>query len=161
MKDTRYSASCIHSTFSVIVQREKKRPVVGKEYFNFMNLEEIVATFSRKNLSKEDSIKGLHLIWILIRNYMDLSSNITFCVSFTFDYCRETVSSYGFFKGTSWVWSCKTVVSKTGSFIFFHSSNLSFSFLMYWVTDYYFSWLISHAGFETPISNRRAIHKPL
>lgn len=101
LKDSRYSASCIHSTFSAIVQREKKKPVVGKEYFNFMNLEEIVATFSRKNLSKEDSIKGLHLIWILMRNYMDLSLNITFCVSFTFDYCREAVSPYGFSKGTS------------------------------------------------------------
>ncbi|CAO2821597.1 unnamed protein product [Amaranthus hypochondriacus] len=41
--------------------REKKKPVVGKEYFNFMNLEEIVATFSRKNLSKEDSIKERQL----------------------------------------------------------------------------------------------------
>jgi len=41
-------------------QREKKRPVIGKEYFNYMDLEGIVAAYPyRKNLSEEDILKGM------------------------------------------------------------------------------------------------------
>lgn len=38
--------------------REKKKPVIGKEYFNYMDLEGIVAAYPyRKNLAEEDIIK--------------------------------------------------------------------------------------------------------
>ncbi|CAO2832278.1 unnamed protein product [Amaranthus hypochondriacus] len=38
--------------------REKKKPVIAKEYFNYMNLEGIVATYPyRKNLCEEEIIK--------------------------------------------------------------------------------------------------------
>ncbi|KAL2921409.1 Dual specificity protein kinase YAK1-like protein [Bienertia sinuspersici] len=38
--------------------REKKKPAIGKEYFNYMNLEGIVAAYPyRKNLTEEDIIK--------------------------------------------------------------------------------------------------------
>ncbi|KAK9914736.1 hypothetical protein M0R45_038494 [Rubus argutus] len=38
--------------------RELKRPSIGKEYFNHMNLEEIVTNYPyRKNLAKEDMVK--------------------------------------------------------------------------------------------------------
>lgn len=38
--------------------REKKKPVIGKEYFNYMNLEGIVAAYPyRKNLPEEDILK--------------------------------------------------------------------------------------------------------
>lgn len=38
--------------------REKKKPVIGKEYFNYMDLEGIVAAYPyRKNLSEEDILK--------------------------------------------------------------------------------------------------------
>ncbi|KAL8141538.1 hypothetical protein V2J09_014570 [Rumex salicifolius] len=38
--------------------REKKKPLIGKEYFNYMNLEGIIAAYPyRKNLSEEDISK--------------------------------------------------------------------------------------------------------
>lgn len=38
--------------------REKKKPIIGKEYFNYMNLEGIIAAYPyKKNLSEEDIIK--------------------------------------------------------------------------------------------------------
>lgn len=44
-------------------QREKKKPVIAKEYFNYMNLEGIVATYPyRKNLCEEEIIKGLYAV---------------------------------------------------------------------------------------------------
>lgn len=43
----------------VSVQREMKKPVIGKEYFKHMNLEEIVGSYPyRKNLTQEDIIRG-------------------------------------------------------------------------------------------------------
>lgn len=41
------------------IQRESKKPIIGKEYFNHMKLEAIVKNYPyRKGLSKEDVIKG-------------------------------------------------------------------------------------------------------
>jgi len=41
------------------VQRELKKPSIGKEYFNHMNLEAIVTNYPyRKNLPNEDIVKG-------------------------------------------------------------------------------------------------------
>lgn len=43
----------------VPVQRELKKPSIGKEYFNQLNLEAIVTNYPyRKNLPKEDILKG-------------------------------------------------------------------------------------------------------
>lgn len=40
-------------------QRESKKPSMGKEYFNHMNLEGIVRNYPyRKNLPEEDLLKG-------------------------------------------------------------------------------------------------------
>ena len=42
-------------------QRESKKPSIGKEYFNHMNLEAIVTKYPyRKNLSEEEFRKGYH-----------------------------------------------------------------------------------------------------
>lgn len=62
----RFTASYIHSSFSIILrQREKKKPGIGKEYFNYMNLEGIVAAYPyRKNLPEEDIMKGLYAVCI-------------------------------------------------------------------------------------------------
>ncbi|GAB4833058.1 dual specificity protein kinase yak1 [Ancistrocladus abbreviatus] len=47
--------------------REKKKPVVGKEYFNYMNLEGIVAAYPyRKNLPEEDIVKERQIRLALI-----------------------------------------------------------------------------------------------
>jgi len=41
------------------LQRDLKKPSIGKEYFNHMNLEAIVTNYPyRKNLPKEDIVKG-------------------------------------------------------------------------------------------------------
>ena len=51
------SSSDSHCVLSV--QRELKKPLIGKEYFNHKNLEAIVTNYPyRKNLPKEDIIKG-------------------------------------------------------------------------------------------------------
>jgi len=43
----------------VPVQRDLKKPSIGKEYFKHMNLEAIVTNYPyRKNLPKEDIAKG-------------------------------------------------------------------------------------------------------
>jgi len=40
-------------------QREKKKPEIGKEYFNHKNLEEIVKSYPYKiNLPEDDVVKG-------------------------------------------------------------------------------------------------------
>jgi len=45
--------------FLVPVQRDLKKPSIGKEYFKHMNLEAIVTNYPyRKNLPKEDIAKG-------------------------------------------------------------------------------------------------------
>ena len=53
-----------HIIYSIVIcfvsiQRELKKPSIGKEYFNHMNLEAIVTNYPyRKNLPKEDIVKG-------------------------------------------------------------------------------------------------------
>ncbi|GMH10726.1 hypothetical protein Nepgr_012567 [Nepenthes gracilis] len=47
--------------------REKKKPVIGREYFNYMNLEGIVAAYPyRKNLPEEDIVKERQIRLALI-----------------------------------------------------------------------------------------------
>jgi dual specificity protein kinase YAK1 len=48
----------------VSVQRDMKKPVIGKEYFKHMNLEAIVRSYPyRKNLPQEDIIRGYNLFF--------------------------------------------------------------------------------------------------
>lgn len=52
-------SSLIVISFFFFFQRELKKPAIGKEYFNRMNLEAIVTNYPyRKNLHKEDILKG-------------------------------------------------------------------------------------------------------
>lgn len=54
-----------------------KRPSIGKEYFNHMNLEEIVTNYPyRKNLAKEDMVKGL----LYASKYLILNTPKQFCL---------------------------------------------------------------------------------
>lgn len=45
--------------FLFFIQREKKKPDIGKEYFRHKNLEEIVKGYPYKiNLPEDDVVKG-------------------------------------------------------------------------------------------------------
>lgn len=45
--------------FLFSLQRESKKPSIGKEYYSHMNLEAIVRKYPyRKNLPEEDMVKG-------------------------------------------------------------------------------------------------------
>ena len=52
----------VNSYFNAsLIQRESKKPSIGKEYFNHMNLEAIVTKYPyRKNLPEEEILKGYH-----------------------------------------------------------------------------------------------------
>ena len=50
---------CCIVVLLISFQREMKKPVIGKEYFNHKNLETIVTNYPyRKNLPEEDVMKG-------------------------------------------------------------------------------------------------------
>lgn len=54
-----YKYYMINIIFLVLVQRDLKKPSIGKEYFKHMNLEAIVSNYPyRKNLPQEDIAKG-------------------------------------------------------------------------------------------------------
>ncbi|KNA04206.1 hypothetical protein SOVF_201830 isoform A [Spinacia oleracea] len=61
--DAGHASMGVRSAYQVLAEeeyeaREKKKPVIGKEYFNYMNLEGIVAAYPyKKNLTEEDIIK--------------------------------------------------------------------------------------------------------
>lgn len=54
-----FSSHCIFLLSGFSFQKELKKPVIGKRYFNYVKLEDIVVNFPRrKSLPDEDISKG-------------------------------------------------------------------------------------------------------
>lgn len=80
--------------YSLTLQREKKKPEIGKEYFHHKNLEEIVKSYPYKiNLPEDDVVRGKVRLLCCLKFagiITGLSSMVTVFFLFSMNYHRNS-----------------------------------------------------------------------